>query len=196
MNEVTQQAHRYATILMNNLGGHNMKTPEAIADFSLRLAKGIDRGLTEMESVKAATGESPAIEEPVDGTTDPYTEIDKAIERYMPDWTKAPEWANWFSVTEKGIGSWRSCKPVALSNYGCWSHQHDGQNRVTSFPAGPSTRLWENLIYERPKVQERPITGRHGPECTCTEEDEKAFIELLQQTPLLPIILALGLSNK
>lgn len=110
MNEVTQQAHHYATILMKNMDSHNIQSPEEIADFALRLANSIERGLPQENNVQGETGYTP-------GT-------------------------------------------------------------------------------EHPEAHERPITGLHGPECTCTEEDEKAFIELLINQVVLPTIIKLGPRNK
>lgn len=110
MNEVTQQAHHYATILLKNMDSHNIQSPEEIADFALRLANSIERSLPQEKSVQDETDYTP-------GT------------------------------------------------------QH-------------------------PEVPERPITGRHGPECTCTEEDEEAFIELLLQEIILPTIMASGPDSK
>lgn len=197
MNKLNGQAHHYATILVKNIGQHGMHSAESIARFSLKLVDAIERGLTEKEVMAAATGESPATEEPVDDTTDPYTEIDKAIERYMPDWSKAPEWANWYSINENGLSIWYSHRPES-SEHGYWHNGSSIKNKYVAHRSLPATPFWKHLVYSRPSLSqrdERPITGRHGPECTCTEEDEKAFIELLQEAPLLRIILALGLSN-
>lgn len=35
----------------------------------------------------------------------------EAIDEWQPDWSQAPEWANWWAMDKSGKGFWHSLKP-------------------------------------------------------------------------------------
>lgn len=64
-----------------------------------------------------------------------------SVPAYMPDWSKAPEWANWWAIDYNGSCYWYGEKPIKRNN-----HWFSGSQLVCKFPD------WENSLQGRPKV--------------------------------------------
>lgn len=74
-----------------------------------------------------------------------------------PDWSKAPEWAGWWTLSDEGLMRWHETKPT-LSVFGNWACEARNQNAGYIKP----------LLYERPKEKEIPILSE------CCERNQRA----------------------
>lgn len=71
------------------------------------------------------------------------------LTQFVPDWSKAPEWANWCAQDENGDVWWYQNKPLA----GVYVWVHEGDSMETGSFAPPAN--WKNAIWQRSKNSEQ-----------------------------------------
>ena len=52
----------------------------------------------------------------------------------QPDWSQAPEWAQWVAMERDGEWNWYECEPT-MSDEGQWQHAEGKATRVHLRPA-------------------------------------------------------------
>lgn len=77
-------------------------------------------------------------------------------EGVQPDWSKAPEWAQWWTVNPTGLVSWSETEPVPTSvGFGHWDVRISGARwevkGVIDIPLGID---WRTLKQRRPHAQQ------------------------------------------
>ena len=70
-----------------------------------------------------------------------------SLEEWQPDWSQAPEWANWWVVTSKCIPIWVDSEPEISDNGFYWCLPR-GNIKAPSFGY---TGDWRNSLRKRPK---------------------------------------------
>lgn len=78
-----------------------------------------------------------------------------AYDALAPDWSQAPEWAQWYAIDANGEAAWYSIEPMADDQDFCWFILNDGSQPVpldadmVDIPLGVDWRL---LKWQRPEV--------------------------------------------
>lgn len=79
----------------------------------------------------------------------------EAYDALAPDWSQAPEWAQWYAIDANGEAAWYSIEPMADDQDFCWFILNDGSQPVpldadmVDIPLGVDWRL---LKWQRPEV--------------------------------------------
>jgi len=75
------------------------------------------------------------------------------VEEWQPDWSQAPEWANWWAMDKNGKGFWHSLTPSRDQSMADWvvdfSSGIDFSYKVS--PDFNYTGDWRNSLRKRPK---------------------------------------------
>lgn len=69
----------------------------------------------------------------------------------LPDWSAAPDWAQWWMADDQGVTFWSEAKP----ELGSVSWQVDGESadRITNAaPVPPADLDWRTTLRKRPEV--------------------------------------------
>jgi len=66
-----------------------------------------------------------------------------------PNWSKAPDWAQWFAVDESGTGYWHEKKPEKGRRR--WYIKTEGRSAYAAM--GDQNLTWFYSLEERPKMK-------------------------------------------
>lgn len=70
-----------------------------------------------------------------------------------PDWTKAPEWAQWWAVDEIGMAIWWEQEPSKSENENEWAEwfvSNDSRRFLDGFSKEIPYTNWRNSLTKRP----------------------------------------------
>lgn len=69
-----------------------------------------------------------------------------------PDWTKAPEWANYWAVDEDGLSYWYRLEPILFRAFGFWDNDPGDELWDLDISDGDGTDPdWRNSLQKRPE---------------------------------------------
>ena len=74
----------------------------------------------------------------------------EAIEEWQPDWSQAPEWANWWAMDENRDCYWHSCVDSPFIGNGVFE-VGDSKGHTYDAPSFGYTGDWRNSLRKRPK---------------------------------------------
>ena len=72
---------------------------------------------------------------------------------FEPDWSLAPDWANYWAVDMDGYSHWYSFAPVKNLKINGWTLQNNGEGVDNIFDADPSSIYqgdWQDSLRKRP----------------------------------------------
>lgn len=90
-----------------------------------------------------------------------------------PDWSKAPEWAEWFQICKSGNGFWNEDEPVFNESFGEWVLQ--GSEHFQHAGVFDS-KDYQNSLRRRPKSEQVNITASLNVDTDGYLAGKKSFI--------------------
>ena len=90
-----------------------------------------------------------------------------------PDWSKAPEWANWFQICKSGNGFWNEDEPVFNESFGEWFLQGSERFQHAGVFDGQD---YQNSLRQRPKTECVNITASLNADTDGYLAGKKSFI--------------------
>lgn len=92
-----------------------------------------------------------------------------------PDWSKAPEWAEWFAIDGNGSGMWYEEKPILIADRRWWENQSI-TGRGKWYGAEFCKHNWQNSLRQRPQPWGRDVTALLSTGFDGGLSSEKSFI--------------------
>ena len=71
----------------------------------------------------------------------------KSNEEWQPDWSQAPDWANWWAMTKGGFFAWVDSEPRLSNPHGGWLMSR-GKTVAPSFNYAGN---WQDSLRKRPQ---------------------------------------------
>lgn len=90
-----------------------------------------------------------------------------------PDWSTAPEWAQWFAIDDDGEGYWFSFKPQIID--GTWGGMVNDDDKAM-FEGVFNNKNWQSSLRQRPKSEQVNITASLNVDTDGYLAGKKSFI--------------------
>ena len=90
-----------------------------------------------------------------------------------PDWSTAPEWAQWFAIDDDSEGYWFSYKPQIID--GTWGGMVNDDDKA-KFEGVFNNKNWQSSLRQRPKSEQVNITASLNVDTDGYLAGKKSFI--------------------
>ena len=76
-----------------------------------------------------------------------------AYDALAPDWTQAPDWAQWCAINANGLRYWFDVEPLAMHGATGWVNRGNDKQSFDKEVRLPLGIAWTICIWQRPEAQ-------------------------------------------
>ena len=76
-----------------------------------------------------------------------------AYDALEPDWTQAPDWAQWCAINANGLRYWFDVEPLAMHGATGWVNRGNDKQSFDKEVRLPLGIAWTICIWQRPEAQ-------------------------------------------